>query len=449
MKPKENISAPSSAFDRKAKTSGRKINFWGAAALAAITATSPLETASADPLPRERFSVSQGRVAMTPAPREGMQRMLHGVGMDTASGSAAFNTLNGLAFEEEQDLIRLGRNYLLPIQSVRINGSLLNAMRSRGLSASHLQRIHRFNQTYNPHYGNVSDPNRIPRGQVVWVPEWNSGFYDRSPAAPAAESRAIARRIVSGLPYPEMKRALMREQRTGDLSGMILVVDPGHGGDDPGSIETTPDGSRKQDGFAEAVAVHDISLRVVQGIIERGGIAYPTHYSKSMGITDANVRDLPPRVPDDTYNRGRAGRHNIVQDRAAASLATRRLVTRALIRDAEDTHGVDPKQSIFLSLHADSLPLHMRERRVRTVITDRRDRTTRFADTFARHFGASRRSQGLYVLQNNPARHEALVELGNVNNAADAWRLTTGEERQKISDEIVNALAATMREMGN
>ena len=125
-----------------------------------------------------------------------------------------------------------------------------------------------------------------------------------------------------------------------DLSGVTIVLDPGHGGRDTGALV---------DGVAEARYAYDIVERIAQllGRNTKARVLLTVQDSRVRGIADRDelpasaggrVMTSPPYPIDDTV----PGVH------------LRWYLANAVLKSAVD-RGVEPSRVVFLSVHADSL----------------------------------------------------------------------------------------------
>ena len=198
------------------------------AASAGVVAASIFKEAEAAQMPRRSFT-ELGKVRTRPLSGDGITRLLDGVGLNQPSGISVFKDLNAQVLDDTEAL-RLSQEYVLPLQALPITTNYLALLESRKVPARFLNEIHAFNRLHNPNY-RIQNPNTVRPGQMVWIPDWNTGFYDTQ------EERVLeAREVMSGMPYPKLKTALEQEKNRGQqLRGITLILDPGHGGEDPGA----------------------------------------------------------------------------------------------------------------------------------------------------------------------------------------------------------------------
>lgn len=418
------------------KDSGRRW-FLGASLATGLSLFS--KKAVAQTLDAPEFSTQDGRVTIEARAGDGILRLLGSVGLSDYPEDD-FRELNVDRFQNRTN-VQEGWSYRLPVQTVRFRSNYIQTLEGIGLSARYVDRIHEFNRQFNPSY-RVTSVGQVPANQIIWVPDWESGFYEAGSIGIAEDEtvapRAAEREVGSGTPYPSLKREAKEAPRLSNgLRGKVIVLDPGHGGNDPGSIPPARDGLGRTVEAHEADYVYDVCLRVLELATRHGAEVYLTHFSHNRGIMDSTEIS---RNRDHVYNLRPAGASEISVDSARTSVATRRRVTTEILGHAR-RQSLDVSDSVFMSVHADSagssrdLPL--------TIWTDRNDRTRGFASEFAENTGALRKTRGLGVLNGNPAQYEMLVELVNMGNDRGSWRIRSAENRQAFAERIVRGLIDT------
>ena len=231
-------------------------------------------------------------------------------------------------------------------------------------------------------------------------------------------------------------------QLSDHLKGWHIVLDPGHGGLDPGAIAQTIDGNGDKLYVAEDEYVFDIALRTYVLLRLHGAEVTMTMLSPNHLIRQNN----PPAVTfvnekNEVYNSLAHNRRNTVRDwPRGGTLSTRVHIARAAFSKA-------PKgRRIFLSFHADidhnapEAPLVLYyENRIRKK---RDDPSRRFAQSLLSALGAGARTrgQGLGVLRNNPADVKVLIEMRNMAYKDHVWALRFEELRHRDAEKVVRGL---------
>ncbi len=235
----------------------------------------------------------------------------------------------------------------------------------------------------------------------------------------------------------------------GQLAGWTFVLDPGHGGIDPGTIVSGKDAEGQSCFVVEDEYVYDLALRVYALLKLHGADAEltllsPNHLLRGNAPhTQTFVHERNEVFNDQAWNRGR--------DEATHPMGGQKYLDqrKAIARRALD--GATPGRTVFLSFHADNDP-------------DSGDVFTLFyfqnrhgTDTVGRDFahrmlpamgaGARTRGRNLGVLRDNPARFALLVEMRNLAFAEHVWAIRYEQLRQRDAEKVVKAVIEAAAEL--
>jgi LysM repeat protein len=265
------------------------------------------------------------------------------------------------------------------------------------------------------------------------------GYYEETYSSPLRTYRQ-ARRL-----WDAFEQCVDRMDPLSDtLRGWHIVLDPGHGGMDPGAIVQTLDNKGNKLYIVEDEYVYDVALRAYVYFRRHGAqvtltLLSPNHLVRynSPGLTFVNEKN-------EVYNSYTLNRHNTSRQWPRGGRSGN-LDNR--VRIAHDALKSAPKgRRIFLSFHADidakapqaPLVLYNASRNGRNP-----DQASRqFAHGLLSALGAGSRTRGqsLAVLRNNPADVKVLVELRNLAYVDHVWALRYEQLRRRDAEKVVKGV---------
>ena len=262
-------------------------------------------------------------------------------------------------------------------------------------------------------------------------------YYEEHPSSPRQTYRQAARL------WREFERKVGRMGRLSSrLEDWHIVLDPGHGGLDPGALVSARDGNGKRLYVVEDEYVFDIALRVYVLARLHGAQVTMTLLSPNHLIRQS---DPPAQTfvneKNEVYNWAAYNQTN----KLSAWPHGGNLETR--VRIARQAFANAPRgRRIFLSLHADSEPKAPEAPLVLYYKSSKSGRVDRVSRQFALSLlpalgaGAHVRGQGLGVLRNNPADVKVLIEVRNMAYRDHVWALRFEDLRHRDAEKVVRGL---------
>lgn len=230
---------------------------------------------------------------------------------------------------------------------------------------------------------------------------------------------------------------------TQTLKGWRFVLDPGHGGLDPGAVVQVVDGNGNKVYVVEDEYVYDITIRVYLLLRRHGAEASLTLLSPNHLLRHSNpAAQTFVNEKNEVYNLREFNEPTVAQawPRGGRAGNLNNRVRIAETRLAE----TPPNRSIFLSFHADIDPqapeaplvLYYQGKKGRDPVS------RNFARSLlpALGAGAHMRGQPLGVLRNNPAGVKVLLELRNLAYTDHGWALRFEQLRQRDAEKVVKGI---------
>ena len=293
-----------------------------------------------------------------------------------------------------------------------------------------------------------------PHHKVKSIPSGNGPYYHSQPKSSFQKHRNYFESPTLN-PLTAYKRgtallsALDNElERVGrlsnDLKGWHFVLDPGHGGQDPGAIVQVNDDSGKSIYLVEDEYAYDMALRVYALLRLHSAEVTMTILSPNHLIRGSS----PPsktfvNEKNEVYNSYEHNRSNNWKDwpngGRNGNLYTRVEISKKALK------GVPKNRTMFLSFHADVDP-NMPEAPLVLYYRSRRGSIDSASRNFARAMlpalgaGTYTRGQNLGVLRNNPASIKVLFELRNLAYTDHAWALRFEELRHRDAEKVVRGI---------
>jgi LysM repeat protein/N-acetylmuramoyl-L-alanine amidase len=282
---------------------------------------------------------------------------------------------------------------------------------------------------YWTHPGEVSQPNR--------------GYYENSWPSPL-DAYQKARQLLTKFDALIAQRPPL----SSILKGYTFVLDPGHGGLDPGAIVKSVDSNGKDAYLTEHEYVYDISLRVY-ALLKRHGadvrltVLAPNHLIRDTQPANNTLINEKNQVYNDLAL-------NQSDDNDAWPNGTQKGLDKRVAIADRVFRNVPAGKRVFLSIHADNNPFSPLGTGVYALET--RDgsvdsKSLTWGQKLLPYLGADAyaRSQNLAVLRGNDADYKVLLEVHNLASEEQSQAMRAGSSRQLSAQKIVRGILEAFR----
>lgn len=226
------------------------------------------------------------------------------------------------------------------------------------------------------------------------------------------------------------------------FEGWHFVIDPGHGGIDPGAIVSTTDSEGRATFIVEDEYAYDIALRVYALLRLHGAevtltMLSPNHLLRNnTPVTYTFVHERNEVFNDRCWNRRN---HPSTWPKGGQKYLSQRVkIAQRALKEAPDD------RQVFLSFHADNDPPSGEAVTLAYFQKGRRvDHTSRkLAEKLLPAMGAGAKARGrnLGVLRDNPTTYKLLVEIRNLAYADHTWAVRYEQLRRRDAEKVVRAL---------
>lgn len=224
-----------------------------------------------------------------------------------------------------------------------------------------------------------------------------------------------------------------------DPSRPLIVIDAGHGGRDPGSVASGPDGDLREKDIVLALA-----LEVRDILLEEGGIRVALTRDDDTIIPLAARPDIARQLQANLFlsiHADSAGERSDVGGASIYTLSTE-ASSEAAARFAERENAADRLNGIIIegeSEEVSAILVELSQQRTQEDATEFASLIAREGEGRIRFHPQTRRSAELAVLR-APDVPGVLFESGFVTNEADRERLSTAEGRREYAQVLARAI---------
>ncbi|MEN8006518.1 MAG: LysM peptidoglycan-binding domain-containing protein [Candidatus Krumholzibacteriota bacterium] len=345
--------------------------------------------------------------------------------------------LHQMSLRELRDLNGISGSVIHPGQNLRVRpmpglgGKASSRQTASGLDWSvvnvPVRGVYRIQAANGPYYYEA------PKAKY----QKHSNYFEESSISPPVAYRHAR------LLWESFEKEVAGMGRVGNrLAGWHFVLDPGHGGIDPGTTVRAKDSEGKTFTIVEDEYVYDIALRVYVLLKLNGAdvtltLLSPNHLLRQNSPASRTfVHDRNEVINSASWNK---------RDRPEAWPKGNQKHLDARVNVAKRAFkGVPKNRQVFLSFHADNVPALGEA--VSLLYFKNRHGTDTVSRELARKLlpalgaGARMKGQNLGVLRTNPAQYKLLVELRNLAYEDHIWAIRYDKLRQRDAEKVVKAL---------
>lgn len=235
-----------------------------------------------------------------------------------------------------------------------------------------------------------------------------------------------------------------KNRQSDELYGLVVVIDPGHGGSDPGANYNF--GGSKQC-VTESAYCYDIAVRLEKLLKSKGAIVFKTVKTNQIKPIDNNPQKeiVCNSIAVFSFD------HSSVQA-GVSGLAKRVSFANLKLRNFPE-HKV-----VYISIHFDVIKKELSGARViygkNSDIFARclkneleiKNRLSNHEYPLIKNGDKSKGVKSIYVLSDkNKIKERVLLELGNFKNEADLWRIRDPKVREDYALIVTSALEKFMK----
>ncbi|WP_038363710.1 LysM peptidoglycan-binding domain-containing protein [Borrelia persica] len=230
------------------------------------------------------------------------------------------------------------------------------------------------------------------------------------------------------------------------LKNKLIIIDPGHGGLDPGAIVKAKDGLNNEIFVVEDEYVYDIALRLYVYLKEYGANVELTILSPDHLIRDSlAANNTFVNIKNEVYNDYDLNKTDTVDswiNGTLEGLKKRLLVVNKFVNKYKN---IKRENILYISLHADNsigaprcMGFYYQSEDGKGFDDHSKNMIEKMTEDFKRP--PYIKGQNLYMLKNNVVKIKLLVEVRNLAFDEEAWAIRSSKLRDLDSKILANAI---------
>ncbi|BCR22036.1 LysM peptidoglycan-binding domain-containing protein [Borrelia sp. HM] len=237
-----------------------------------------------------------------------------------------------------------------------------------------------------------------------------------------------------------------RPVKNNKLENKLIIIDPGHGGLDPGAIVKAKDGLNNEIFVVEDEYVYDIALRLYVYLKEYGANVELTILSPDHLIRDSvSANNTFVNIKNEVYNNYDLNKTDTVDSWINGTLEGLKKRLTVVNKFVNKYKNIKSEDILYISLHSDNsvgaprcMGFYYQSEEGKGFDSHSKNIIEKMTSDFKRV--PYIKGQNLYMLKNNVVKTKFLVELRNLAFDDEAWAIRSSKIRDRDSRILATAI---------